>query len=76
MTNDKHFCNCPELSCKLHPSNHAQGCDPCIQKNLKAGEIPSCFFRMVHDDISQWNDFSVDGFAQFYAEHHKAEAES
>lgn len=62
----EHFCTCPETGCKNHPQNHERGCDPCIIKNLKNGEIPSCFFQKVHDDISAWDDFTIKGFVEFY----------
>lgn len=47
----KHFCTCTDTSCPMNPANHDQGCTLCIEKNLKAGEIPSCFFVAVsgHD---------------------------
>lgn len=59
-------CTCKDSTCKLHPSNHKLGCDPCIQKNLKAGEIPSCFFHLFKDDLSQVKDFTIEGFVKFY----------
>lgn len=71
MTDNKNFCSCNDTECKLHPSNHTLGCNPCIQKNLKAGEIPSCFFHLFKDDISQLNDFSIEGFVKFYMENKK-----
>lgn len=61
----EHFCTCPETDCKNHPRNHSQGCDLCIQKNLRLGEIPSCFFLKVHNDIHTWDDFSINGFLAF-----------
>ncbi len=41
------FCTCRDTTCPFHPTNHDRGCDLCIQKNLKLGEIPSCFFNAV-----------------------------
>ncbi|KAF5071971.1 hypothetical protein DSECCO2_206390 [anaerobic digester metagenome] len=41
------ICTCQNLSCPLHPSKHSQGCTPCIAKNLKLKEIPSCFFNLI-----------------------------
>lgn len=41
------FCTCPDANCTYHPTNHGQGCTPCIGKNLKSGEIPSCFFDLI-----------------------------
>lgn len=61
-------CTCKDTTCKLHPSNHKLGCDPCIQKNLKAGEIPGCFFHLVKDDLSDVTDFTMEGFSKFYLE--------
>lgn len=40
-------CKCTCTECPNHPSNHDQGCTPCIEKNLREGEIPSCFFVAV-----------------------------
>ena len=39
------FCTCDSYDCPNHPNNHEQGCTPCILKNLKLREIPSCFFN-------------------------------
>ncbi len=66
MEDQKHFCTCRDKECKLHPRNHDLGCDPCIQKNLKAGEIPGCFFRLVDDDLSQLKEFTIESFAEFF----------
>ncbi len=41
------FCTCRDTACPFHPSNHDKGCTPCIAKNLREREIPSCFFRSV-----------------------------
>lgn len=41
------FCTCTDLSCPFHPANHNQGCTPCIAKNLREREIPTCFFKTV-----------------------------
>ena len=41
------FCTCTDLSCPCHPANHDKGCTPCIAKNLKEREIPTCFFKAV-----------------------------
>lgn len=41
------FCTCTDLACPLHPTNHDKGCAPCISKNLRDGEIPSCFFKSI-----------------------------
>ena len=39
------FCTCDSYDCPNHPNNHEEGCTPCILKNLKLREIPSCFFN-------------------------------
>ena len=41
------FCTCDSYDCPFNPVNHDQGCTPCIEKNLKAGEVPSCLFNIV-----------------------------
>ena len=41
------FCTCTDLQCPCHPSNHDQGCNLCILKNLRQKEIPSCFFHDI-----------------------------
>lgn len=69
MAETKHFCTCDDLSCALNPNNPDSqiiNCDPCIRKNLKAGEIPSCFFLLVQDDLTGVEDFTIDGFVAFY----------
>jgi hypothetical protein len=65
----KHFCTCDDLTCALNPNkpnNQMLSCDPCIRKNLKAREIPSCFFLLVNEDMSGVTDFTIDGFVDFY----------
>ncbi|MCD8238354.1 MAG: DUF6485 family protein [Clostridiales bacterium] len=47
MKTAKDFCTCRDKNCPLNPVNHSSGCDLCIQKCLKLGEIPSCFFNEV-----------------------------
>lgn len=39
------FCTCMDKACPFNPVNHDQGCTPCIAKNLKEREIPTCFFK-------------------------------
>lgn len=41
------FCTCKDIECPFHPTKHDKGCAPCIAKNLKQGEIPSCFFNKI-----------------------------
>ena len=66
MTSNKHFCNCKDTDCKFNPCNHDLGCTPCIRKNLKKGEIPSCFFNLVNDDLSEVDEFTIESFVKFY----------
>jgi len=71
MENNKHFCTCTDLRCKLNPHSGAKGCDLCVKKNLKAGEIPSCFFRLVNSDISELKEFTIESFVDFYIKNKK-----
>ena len=41
------FCTCGDTECPFNPVNHDQGCTPCIAKNLREGEIPTCFYKMI-----------------------------
>lgn len=66
MENQKHFCTCTDLDCKLNPINHEKGCDLCIKKNLKAREIPSCFFKLVNADTSKLKEFTIESFVDFF----------
>lgn len=50
------FCTCKKLTCPLHPTNHNKGCAPCISKNLKLKEIPSCFFNTIPDTQNRAGD--------------------
>ena len=50
MVNVSSFCTCKDLTCPFHPSNHDRGRAPCIAKNLKEMEIPSCFFNLVETE--------------------------
>ena len=66
---NNHFCTCKYLACPLNPHNHSKGCDPCIKKNLNAREIPSCFFRLVNDDLSELKEFTIESFVEFYGKY-------
>ena len=69
MENQKHFCACPNLTCKLNPNNqnnHSKSCDHCVKSNLNLGEIPRCFFRLINDDISEIKEFTIETFVDFY----------
>ena len=39
MKNAKEYCTCTDTKCPCHPVNHDQGCNLCIQKNLRQKEI-------------------------------------
>ncbi len=41
------FCTCTDVECPMHPAKTHEGCTPCIVKNLRLGEIPSCFFNKI-----------------------------
>jgi len=71
MENNKHFCTCADLSCKLNPHNNAKGCDLCVKKNLNSREIPSCFFRLINNDISELKEFTIESFVDFYLRNKK-----
>jgi hypothetical protein len=71
---EKHFCTCTVVKCQNHPGNQDKGCDPCIQKNLKFGEIPACFWSNISNGVIGKTDNSVEKFIQFYFDH-KAQAE-
>ena len=66
------FCTCTDYACPMHPSNHDQGCAPCIAKNLKLREIPSCFFNMVRSEGKQ-ESFFFEDFAKAVMEQAKGE---
>lgn len=69
---EKHFCTCPVEKCPKHPANHGDGCDRCIQDNLQKSKMPTCFFRAVHDDVDDVQDFTIKGFVEFYEKHKNA----
>ncbi|MEX1377821.1 MAG: DUF6485 family protein [Eubacteriales bacterium] len=71
MIINDNFCTCKDMDCKLNPCNHELGCTPCIQKNLKNGEMPSCFFNLVNDDLSDVHEFTIDSFVRFYIKNKK-----
>ena len=72
---EKHFCTCTVTQCPDHPLNHDKGCDPCIQKNLKLGEIPACFWVNISNGVTGSTEYSVENFTKFYLEHKASETE-
>lgn len=63
------FCTCVDKACKCHPSNHDQGCTPCIASNIMERHIPVCFYRCLEPDMDRKQDYSFEGFAAFLAKH-------
>ena len=57
------FCTCTDTKCPFHPTNHDKGCTPCIAKNLKEREIPTCFFKAAggENPTANWHyeDFAA-----------------
>ena len=64
-----HFCTCPVIGCSRHPNNHSEGCDPCIKDNLLKKKMPACFFHVVHEDMSDVTDYTIEGFVRFFNRH-------
>lgn len=67
----EHFCTCRDRECPHNPNNPDTcvcSCDDCVAKNLARGEIPSCFFRLVNDDLSSLSEFTVERFVRFWIE--------
>ena len=60
----ENFCTCKTTSCKLHPSNHNEGCSPCIKKNLALEQLPNCYFNLVTEDKSKIKGYGLKDFAQ------------
>lgn len=63
MENISPFCTCKNLDCPLHPTKHKKGCAPCISKNLRLKEIPSCFFNLLDHTEARAGD-SYEDFAK------------
>lgn len=71
MNYNINYCKCDNLTCPLHPTNHIQGCNLCIKKNLKKKEIPTCFFKIINEDISGVEEFTLKEFVNFYLKHNQ-----
>lgn len=71
-----HFCTCQNTACHCHPANHDQGCDLCIQKELRKGEIPSCFFNLVIRPGETVEDCTIQAFARRVLEQEAEKASS
>ena len=63
MKNLSPFCTCTDTQCPLNPANHENGCAPCVAKNLREREIPSCFFNKT-DGAASHSVFSFEEFAK------------
>ena len=72
MSNWESYCTCTDLNSPCHPSRHQLGCTPCVRKNLKQGEIPSCFFKKV-DDTGKPEAYFFENFADWVKEHKEKE---
>ena len=70
MNHWKSYCTCTDLDCPCHPSRHDQGCTPCVRKNQRQGEIPSCFFKLV-EDRQKPDAYFFENFADWVKEHKK-----
>lgn len=73
MNHWKSYCTCTDLDCPCHPSRHDQGCTPCVRKNQRQGEIPSCFFKLV-EDRQKPDAYFFENFADWVKEHKKPSA--
>ena len=63
-----HFCTCTDHGCPFNPHNAeggGKGCDLCITKCLKHGEIPSCFFKAVDSQKKPEGGYTYRHFAEF-----------
>ena len=63
MENNVPFCTCGDTACPNHPANHSDGCTLCIAKNLRLGEIPSCFFHKA-DPEYRGPGYTMEDFAK------------
>lgn len=65
------FCTCDDRSCPYNPANHDRGCTPCIAKNLREHEVPTCLFRAVAPDKlpEDADDWSWESFARHVLAH-------
>ena len=63
MSNQVPFCTCDDTSCSFHPTNHDKGCTPCIAKNIKENEVPTCIFKKADPDYAG-PGYKVKDFAQ------------
>ena len=67
MSNMVTFCTCTDLSCPFHPTNHDKGCTPCIAKNIKENEVPTCLFKKADPDYAG-EGYKFEDFARLVLE--------
>ena len=60
----QHFCTCSSKECPHHPLYQASSCDACIQKNLRLGEIPACFWTNAKRVVGT-TEYSALKFAKY-----------
>lgn len=60
MKNLSPFCSCENFDCPIHPTKHDKGCAPCIAKNLRLNEVPTCFFNKVDGNENRRGDTFID----------------
>ena len=72
MENLSKFCTCKALKCPFHPTNHNKGCSLCIAKNLKEGEITSCFFNKV-GNASEMESYYYEDFSKLVLKNKREE---
>jgi len=65
---DNFKCTCKYLDCEHHPSKHNNSCNPCIDKNLKHGEIPACFWNKLDLYKDNGGSYTFTKFAEKVAE--------
>ncbi|MCM1297186.1 MAG: DUF6485 family protein [Muribaculaceae bacterium] len=61
--NSGNFCTCRDRKCPLHPANHDKGCSPCMAKNIRKREVPSCLFDAAGNYPSK-DGYSFEAFAR------------
>ncbi len=62
--NSAPFCTCDNYKCELNPVNHDQGCNLCMEKNLRKGVVPNCMFFAITKDKKP-EGFTYVDFAHF-----------
>ena len=68
MSSSAPFCTCDNYSCPLHPTNHSEGCNPCMEKNLRVGHVPNCMIYAVSKNEKPAG-YTYADFADFVRNH-------